>query len=83
MASVPDGVEHVVALVHALPEHLPLMEHRLVCDVLPLSLLDGGVDPEQHALRLLLCLFRPGVSVPLYRHGQFSADEIPRDCRKK
>jgi hypothetical protein len=83
MASVPDGVEHVMALVHALSEHLQLTKHGLVCDVPPLSFLDGGVNPEQHALQLLPCFFHLGASVHLYRNGQGSTDEIARDCREK
>ena len=80
-----DGVEQVVASVHAFPHQMKLSEHRLVRDAPPLGLLDGDLDPQQHTpqpLQVLLhgALVSP-VTVPVYGEGYGSADEVAEDCR--
>lgn len=72
----------MVALIHALPEHLELPEHGLIGDVPSLSPLHRGVDLEQHAVQppeLVLRVFCLGPFVPLDRLGQGSVQEIAHD----
>lgn len=79
-----EGVEHVVASVHVVPQHLELPEHRLVGDLPPLGLLDGGLDSQQKAAQPLQALFRSsGLQpvVPVDEEGYGPAYNIAKNCR--
>lgn len=46
-----EGVEDVAALVHGVSQHLKLLEHGLVCDVPPHSIIDDDLRSEDCALQ--------------------------------
>ena len=51
---VSESIERVIASVHAISQHVELVQHSLVCDVPPHGLIDNDLRPEQNSAEAIL-----------------------------